>query len=364
MMHAKVLMVVPDLNVSDGVATFAMNYYRRIDHNRIKMDFACYKESNSLYNDEILENGDQIFVLPSLRRPLRHIEKCREIVNKGKYDIIHDNSLLVTIPLMRAAVKKVPVRILHSHNSKFGETRRKEIRNKLFFGMLIKTANQYAACSEPAGKLFFGEKPFSIIPNVIDTAKFMYDDQIRKDVRRREGCVNNCVIGAVGRMAHQKNLFFAFEVIERVIQYREDVVFWWVGDGELFKPAEEYIRAKHLEKYIRLFGNRTDVSELYQAMDVFFLPSKFEGFGIVCIEAQAAGLPCIVSSEFPEEVNVIGNVVFMPLSEDADLWAESVLKMIDRQRQDCSNMIDDSIFSCEKSGHVLEEFYNRLLELK
>lgn len=360
-MYIKVLMLVPNLDVSNGVATFAMNYYRRIDHNRIRMDFACFKESNSPYNNEILENGDSVFVLPPAKALFHHIKKCREIVSEGRYDIIHNNSLLVTIPLMKVAVEEIPIRILHSHNSRFGETRIKEIRNRLFFGSLIKTANHYAACSGSAGRLFFEEKPFDIIPNVIDVSRFEYDEEKRANVRERENCVSNRVITAVGRLAHQKNPFFAFEVIEKVIEIRKDAVFWWIGDGELLEQAKEYIHRKHLDDNIKLFGSREDVSDLFQAADVFFLPSKFEGLGIACIEAQASGLPCIVSSEFPEEVDVTGNVTFMSLSESKDLWAKMFLSMLDNKRCNLSEKVNNSIYSCTKSGHVLEDYYNMLL---
>lgn len=129
----KVLMLLPNLRVSNGVASFAMNYFRNLNHDEVQMDFAIYSDVQTPYYEEIRKQGRRIYVLPSIKRIDLHIKCCLDILNQGQYDVIHDNTLIITLPMMWCAMlKRVPVRILHSHNSKLGETKKKEIRNKAF----------------------------------------------------------------------------------------------------------------------------------------------------------------------------------------------------------------------------------------
>ena len=155
----KVLMLVPNLRVSNGVTSYAMNYFRNLNHKNIKMDFAVYRKRENPYEEEINAAGSNIFLLPSVKKEFpAHIKACLDLIKNGQYDVIHDNSMLITYPMMKIAKKYVPVRILHSHNSKLGETIKKEKRNKRFLPFLLHQANAYAACSDLAAKAMFGDK--------------------------------------------------------------------------------------------------------------------------------------------------------------------------------------------------------------
>ncbi len=361
----KVLIVLPNLRVSNGVANFIMNYYRRLQHDEVQVDFATLSYRESPYLEEVNELGSKVFVLPSLfRHPIRHIKKCREILQNNTYSIIHNNTLLQSLPIMWLSRKRVRARILHSHNPKMGETRLKEVINSLCLPLLLKYANHYAACSESAGKAMFGDNDFDIIPNVIDVNAFLFDEKKRSQMRDLENANEKKIIGSVGRLAEQKNPFFAVDVIGKVIKLRPDVQYWWIGSGPLDKEVKKYVESKHLAGKIKLMGSRTDMSELYQAMDIFFLPSKFEGFGIACIEAEAAGLTCVVSDQFPSEVNITGNVYFGSLNQSTDEWADLLINSIEK----CPNRIEGnrscrkSIFSIEKSGETLLNVYKKCLE--
>ena len=127
----RVLMLLPNLRVSNGVTSYAMNYFNRINHNSVHMDFAIYKKKESPYEDEILSSGSKIFLLPPVKNLPAHVKACIDILKNEHYDIIHDNSMLVTYPIMRIAKKYVPVRILHSHNSKLGETAMQKKRSEM-----------------------------------------------------------------------------------------------------------------------------------------------------------------------------------------------------------------------------------------
>lgn len=152
MKKIKVLMLVPNLFVANGVASFVMNYLRNLNHDEVQVDIASYKEGDSVYYAEVEAAGGKMFFLPGIKNLPEHVKVCNKILSDGRYDIIHDNTLHISIPMMWCAKRQgVPVRILHSHSSKLGETRKKELRNKAFRPILRSLATDYLACSKMAG---------------------------------------------------------------------------------------------------------------------------------------------------------------------------------------------------------------------
>lgn len=362
----RVLMVVNNLRVTNGIASFAMNYFRRLDHKRVHMDFCFYQFTDSSYLSEIEQAGCRYFLLPSVKNMTAHKKAIAEILKNGQYDIVHDNVLILSFPFLREAKKQgVPVRILHSHNSKLGETPFKEKRNAAFIPLLKRNSNAFAACSDLAAKAMFGDADYELIPNLIDPEKFDYKPEIRTRVRRKMQAEDKRIIVSVGRISAQKNPFFAVDVFEKVAEKMPEVEYWWIGGGPLEEQLKEYVNKKRLQNRVRLLGNRIDIDDLYQAVDLFFLPSVFEGFGIVCIEAQVAGLPCVVSDQVPEDVDVTGCVVFNSLNLPIENWAECVCNLLiaSGERQGMKEYLLKSRYSMTNADEVLEKYYRRLVEL-
>lgn len=364
MMTVRVLMLLPNLRVSSGVSTYAMNHYRMVNHGMFHIDFALLKDVPSAYYEEILKTGSNVYVLPPLKNLKHHMKKCRDILSDGAYDIVHDNCLMSTYPMMLTAKKYVNIRILHSHSAKLGETSFREKRNKLFVHFLLKTASHYMACSSKAGSALFGKRSFDIVPNIINVDVFKFSQTIRDKVRERYQCVDKCVIGTVGRLTDTKNPFFAIDVIDKVIDLIPNVEYWWIGSGVLDNRVVQYVKKMKNSEKIRLFGSREDVPNLYQAMDVFFLPSKSEGFGLACLEAQTAGLPCIISDAFPPEINVTGDVTCLSLRDGKNKWIETVQTRIKRKNmnRNCGfDLVKKSMYSGLTSGKVLSDLYLKYL---
>lgn len=365
-----VLMVVTQLVATDGVASFAMNYFKRLDHSKIHMDFAVYQTCSILqeYEDAITKHGCAIYKLPPIYQLKEHYKACERIFQSSKYDVVHDNSLFITYPLMAVAKKiNIPVRILHSHNSKMGETKYKEFRNKALLPILKRTATDYAACSPKAGRAMFGKKNFSFVPNVIDVERFKYKKDIRDKVRSDCNISDQFVICTVGRIAAQKNPFFAMDVIEEVIRIDSNVQFWWIGDGPLEEKVKEYTRGKNLENNVIFWGARYNVNDILQGADVFFLPSFFEGLPLCALEAQSSGLFCVVSSELPKEVVLCQQLVrFVDLDMPKKYWSEQLLseKKSSYERTKAYIQAKSSIFSDSKSGDNLYSLYKNLIKSK
>ena len=359
----RVLMLVHNLRVSNGVSSYAMNYFRKLDHDSVQMDFAVYKQYDNPYESEITAAGGHIFVLPDVKNALAHIKACKKLLHDGHYDIVHDNSLLITVPMMWAAKSSVPVRILHSHNSKLGETEKKERRNALFLPVLLRQVNAYAACSDLAAKAMFGESAYEFIPNFVEAADYAFDAEIRARVRTEMGAEGKTIIATVGRVSPQKNPFFALDVFDLVAEKDPSAAYWWIGSGSLDREAAAYVKTLRHGDRVRLLGSRKDMKALYQAIDLFFLPSLFEGLPVTGVEAQASGLPCVVSDSVTKEMVFTDLVQYVSLNASKEHWAETVIDQLNRRtRHSRESELLHSRFSSECAGALLENYYRRLLK--
>lgn len=364
MSKIKVLMIVPNLQVANGVASFVMNYLRNLDHNAVQIDIVSYEEGSSPYYSEVKSFGGNVYFLPSIKKLPLHIKMCNQILNEGQYSVIHDNTLHISIPMMWCAKRKgVPVRILHSHSSKLSNTVVKEIRNRAFLPVLKSISTDYVACSNIAGKTMFGNKYFTVIPNVVHAEKFKFAPSNRELIRSKMNVTSKFVIGTVGRMSIEKNPYFAIDIFKKLLNEIPNAEYWWVGSGPLDSAIKDYVSEQGLTDKVRLLGSRDDVALLYQGMDAFFLPSKFEGLGLVCLEAQAAGLPCIVSDSVPAEVNITHEVIFIPLKVSKDEWATSFVNLMSARynRNDGYICLKNSAFSDDKTGTALYSYYQKVI---
>lgn len=367
MLKIKVLMLVPNLFVANGVASFVMNYLRNLDHDEVQVDIASYKEGDSVYYAEVEAAGGKMFFLPGIKNLPEHVKVCNKILSDGRYDIIHDNTLHISIPMMWCAKRQgVPVRILHSHSSKLGETRKKELRNRAFCPILRSLATDYLACSKIAGQMMFGNRKFTVLPNVIRAEKYRFDSAARENVRRKMNTQDRFVIGSVGRLAIEKNPFFAMDVFECLQKQVPNAEYWWVGSGPLEKSVQDYVNQKGLSENVRLLGSRDDVTSLYQGMDVFFLPSLFEGLSIVTVEAQAMGLPCVVSDVIPPEAEYTELLKRCSLQDSIEAWVEKIrnTQIKKTERKQYQEYLSESVFSDVGCGNRLKKIYERCLSEK
>lgn len=364
----KVLVVLLNLKVANGVSSFIMNYYRKLDYSEITMDFVVYQDAETPYYEEIRKNGSHIYVLPSVKNIKKHMVSCQKILINGKYDIIHDNILILSTGLMYYAKKMgVPVRILHSHNSELGANYWKKIRNRLFLPFLVKQATDYFACSDLAAECMFGKKSYTFIPNVVSGANLQFNQRIRNIVREDMGATDKFIITTVGRLAEQKNPFYAVDVIRELKKYNKNIEYWWIGDGPLEKKVKEYILKKHAESYIHLLGRRTDVMNLYQGADIFFLPSIFEGLPVTGVEAQATGLPCFVSDTITRQFIYTDLIKTFSVKNSpestARIFSEWLISLhMDKDRAKYIKILEGSRFCNCQAGKFLESVYKKLLK--
>lgn len=313
-----------------GVEAVVMNYYRHVDRTKVQFDWVVADGSTIVPKHGIESLGGRVFTVPAYTHLLQFQKSNYDLFcEHPEWKIVHAHmNALNVFPLKEAAKAGVPVRIAHSHSTAGpGET----VKN-VAKAILKTQANKYPthrfACSQFAGEWLFGKnEPFEIMYNAIELDRFFFDAQMRARVRADLGLAENeFAIGHVGRFVPQKNHSFLIDVFEHVANRRNDAVLLCVGSGEAEGFVEGLVRERGLQDRVRFLGQRDDVNHLYQAFDAFVLPSLYEGLGLVGIEAQAAGLPCLLSDRITREVDVTNTCKFLPV-DDSKVWTDDLCTM-------------------------------------
>lgn len=297
--------------IGGGVESVIMNYYRHLDHTKVQFDFICDEDSTRIPYDEIKKLGGRVFLVPKYQKLPQYLKALEDLFRKNQYHIVHSNiNTLSVFPLYAAKKAGAPIRISHSHStSNVREWKRNIIKN-ILRPFSKKYATDYFACSELAGRYLFGDKTFDrgevkIIHNAIDLDKFKFDPEARKKLREELGIdEKTTVIGHVGRFVSQKNHDFLVDVFNEYHTKNPDSKLLLIGTG----PFEEKIKAKaeklNLTDSVLFLGQRNDTNKLYSVMDVFCLPSLYEGLPVVGVEAQAAGLLCLFSNNITPDIRI------------------------------------------------------------
>ncbi len=307
-----------------GIESYLMNYYKKINPTRLHFDFVTC-DKMICYADLIKSRGGKIFLLPERRENLiEHMKKLRKIAHHG-YDAVYFNLLSASEVFSVMAVKGIKdVNIIvHSHNN-YVKTIRRHICLRIILNMIT---DRRLACSEEAAKFMFGKqyKDAKVIRNAIEIEKYLFSPEVRNHMRKKNNIGGKFIVGHVGRLCYQKNTLFLLDIYNEIHKKYPDSRLVIIGDGEDRNMVKKRILELALEEYVIMTGAVNNVNEWMQAMDIFLLPSRFEGLPVVAIEAQAAGLPCIFSDTFSKASAVTDNVEFLSLQLSAEKWAERIL---------------------------------------
>lgn len=342
-----------------GLETMIMNYYRNIDRNKIQFDFLVHRQEEAAYDKEILSLGGHIYHMPVLNPFSKaYFKSLDNFFKEHKYDIVHSHlDCMSAYPLKIAKKNGVSVRIAHSHSKSQDKNLKYPI--KLFSKRLIpKYATHLFACGKEAGDWMFNGKPYTIINNAIDANKYKYNSDIEKEVRAELGISQNVkIIGHVGRFNPPKNHSFIIDVFNSVHTKSRDTKLVLVGSGDGQQAIEDKVNSLGLSDAVLFLGSRGDVNRVLQAMDVFLFPSLYEGLPLSIIEAQAAGLPCIISDNVPGECIKTDRVFRYSLSEPVDFWADKIFEALKVDKKDTLSEIVASGFDIKENSRKLEDFY-------
>lgn len=360
MSQIRILQVVTYMG-RGGLETMLMNYYRKIDRKKVQFDFLVHRNFEADYDKEIKSMGGRIYAISRLNpvsgQYLKQLDSFFR--THQEYKIVHSHlDCMSGIPLKYAKKNGTPVRIAHAHSS--SQTKDKKYLIKLYYKHMIpRYATDFWACAEKAGKWMFGKHEFSILNNAIDSKKYRYNPQVAKKVRNDLNIEEETlVVGHVGRFDPPKNHETIVKIFAEILKQVPNAKLLLVGTGNLQNTVRRQVISLGIQEKVIFAGMRTDINAVLQAMDVFLFPSLYEGLPLSLIEAQAAGLPCIISDKVPIECKKTDLVQQIGLSENDSVWAHTVISAVQgNRRRDTFEQIRRAGFDVCENVQRLEAFY-------
>lgn len=356
-------------NNPGGVESVIMNYYRHIDRSKVQFDFLCNTEEVA-YEEEIKKLGGNIYRITARRESRKKFYrdlKCFFENNANKYSTIWVNVCsLANIDYLKYAKKYgIKYRIIHSHNSQNMDSKMRMLLHRLNKIIIEKYATDFWTCSDDAGKWFYNKNiinsnKYLFVNNAIDIYKYRFNQKVRDEYKKEMKLNNKFVIGHIGRFHFQKNQLFLLDVFYKIHQKDNDSVLLLIGQGNDENKIKDKIQKLNLEDCVLILGVRDDVNNIMQAMDVFLFPSLFEGLSLVLVEAQAAGLPIVVSNTcVTDKIKIIPPITSLSLNDSLDLWCDNVLNFKDKKRVDYINLLKNSDFNIETEAKKIQKYFER-----
>ena len=346
-----------------GAETFLMKLYRNIDTSKYQMDFCVNKEEN-FYRAEIEQLGGKIFVVPlKSQHPIKSFNELKRIVKENNYEAVmrvneHSLSVLDLLAAKAGGAKKLAMR---SSNASSGS--KKSIMLHKLFKFLPKTVPDIKiAPSKLAAEYTFGKKAVEkgevhFLHNGLNLEQYRFDSVIREKYRTEMKLNDKLVIGHVGRFSQQKNHEFLIKVFSEIKKLRENAVLVLVGCGELEDKIKEQVKNIGIENSVLFLGRRADIPQLLSAMDGFLFPSFFEGMPNTVIEAQTAGLPCLISDSITDEAAVTPLVSYDSLEQSPEEWSGRMCSLIDNNkmpREDAMDIMREKGYDIDSCVHLFE----------
>ena len=333
----RILHVVSVLDVG-GMESYIMNMYRQADRSQIQFDFLVHHKKRGVFEDEIESLGGRIYHTSlmddgNLPRYLHTVDRL--FSEHPEYRIVHGHLGSTAVWYLGAAERHgVPWRIMHNHCPSYVHSL-KGYAKDILFRFSPRHANIYLACSQTAGEYMFKDKPFEVIPNGIDVARFRFSQEERDRVRRKLGLENKFVVGHVGRFYYEKNHEYLLKIFRKLKEEKPTAVLLLLGEGVLMDKIKEEARKLGLEDSVLFMGLIRDCAPYYHAMDAFVMPSLYEGLPLTGVEAQCSALPCLFSNTVSPEIHLTPDVCFLPIGEEnIGLWSDALMgisrKTLDR----------------------------------
>ena len=320
-----------------GVDKYLLNYWESVSEDGVQIDFLTNKIDEGL-KERLEARGSRLLEIASLRNPVRQYRQVRKILRLGHYDAVYFNisTAIECVGAIAAKREGIEKRMIHSHSG--GNNCESSLKRMVYDFLhhvcrlfLYRYATHYYGCSQKAGEWLFPKRivrsgRFQVVYNAVERARFAYDEEVRQEVRKELAIEGRFVIGNIAAFCYQKNHMFLLDIFAEVLKKREDAILLLAGEGPCFEEVKKKAGELHIDGSALFLGRREDAGRLYQAMDVFLLPSRFEGLPIVGVEAQSAGLPCILSDSITKEAAITKRCKFLSLKAEPRLWADAVIQ--------------------------------------
>ena len=360
----RLLCIVGSLN-QGGAETFLMKLLRNFDRTEYMLDFCVMSDETGIYETEITTLGGKIFhIVPKSRNPIKCFFEIKRIVQENDYKSVirvNEHSLSV-LDLIAAKLGGAEKLIMRSSNTDSG-SKKQRILHKLFSFLPRFVPNVKIAPSRKAAEYTFGKKnvkkgKVNFLQNGLAVEDFSFDKEIRNSLRTELGIEDKFVVGHIGRFQKQKNHKFLIGVFKEILVRKGNAQLVLVGgNGELLEEVKECVKAQGLVDKVLFLGNRSDVNKLLSAFDILVFPSLYEGMPNVVIEAQAAGLPCLISDTITPEADITGLVKYYPLEKSAKEWATEAIQQSKRfERRSYNREFCDA-------GYTIDAVTEKFIEL-
>ena len=348
-----------------GVGNVIINYFDHLPLEDYEVHILSHDVSSDLYRKRYEERGFKVIELPKKRNGLaKSMRATWNVCRQNQYDIVHCHQTLTSLfPLLSAKLAGIPVLISHSHLVvPRGGSKRDDILIFLNHHFSRWVATDCMACGTDAGISNFGNKQqFHVLNNALELERYRFSPEVRNEVRKELGVEDCIVIGHVGRFTKQKNHLFLLDVFQLVCEREKRARLLLLGEGNLMPKVQAYAEEKGILDKVIFAGAVDDVPRKLQAMDVFVLPSFSEGLPVVALEAQASGLPCVISDQVTREVGVIPQVAYLSISQKTDIktWADQCLQFcngIDRTA-DTGLILREHGYDITVEAKKLDQYY-------
>lgn len=368
----KILHYVGSMN-RGGMEMFIMNLFNHIDRKELMFDFAIHGSNVGDFQEEIRNLGGGWYFFPKMRKnPNKYRKAWRTFweTHAGEYCAFHfhTNSLANIIAIEEAARAGIPIRIIHSHSSMANKGKLQwlnDFLHKLHQKKIPELATHLFACSDKAASWLFGDMKLGVLPviyinNGIDIEKFRYNEMNRSHIRETLALDGLKVVGHVGAFLPVKNHKFIVDVIEKAHEMDSSIRCVFIGQGRLLGEIKNLVASRKLNDVILFLGVQNNVHQWLSAMDVFIMPSLYEGLPVSLIEVQANGLPAIVSDTITDSVKLQKNLYYKSLSDGTTAWAKEIIKVIDNHcREYNSNCVSDCGFDINETAKLYENIILR-----
>lgn len=340
----RVLQVLGKTNLG-GAESRIMDLYRNMDREQVQFDFLIHYKEKGYFDEEIKKLGGEIYYLPSFRvyNYFAYKKACRLFFEEhNHFAAVHGHmTSTASIYLPEAKRAGIPLTIAHARSAGVDKGLKGMI-TKFLRRKLYKKCDRMFACSDLAAAAVFGKKRYeenrvTILPNAVDTKEFLPNEEVRAKIRREYGIEDKFVIGHVGRFHYAKNHEFLLDIFEKLLKKKENVVLMLLGDGPLKAEIQQKAQQLGIADKVIFTGNQTPVAPFYQAFDFLLFPSRFEGLPGTVVEAQAAGITCLISDTITTQVKATDLVTFMSIEKSAENWADEVVRLCEKQSSRTGN---------------------------
>ena len=367
----KVLQSVSSLGIG-GNELSVMNFFRNIDKSQFQVDFLIYDERME-FAEEVKAAGAKIYLCPQkpgnkLVSLIREAKFAYQVIKEHDYDIVHCNGCSF-VNIMRAAVPaklagKIKI-IAHGHS--VGKTNKNPLEKMVYGilrGILSSCVDLGFSCSDLAAQSkytqkFIKSKKHFMIRNAIAVEKYLFREENRTELRKQYGLENKMVIGHVGRLSEEKNQSFLLDVLKNIRSKRDDAALLLVGGGAMMDTLKEKAKQLGIEKDVVFTDSVFDAQRYYSAMDVFAMPSLYEGLPFTAIEAQVNGLKCVFSDGITKTANISGDVQYASLSDSLDTWADMICQSAESRSENTKTVVEQ--YNIKNETLRLQEIYQSVL---